>query len=1820
MLSSTMVSVLAPNWNSRLRRTKRGVATGDLEVQGNSQDVTYGPNTEANSPHEQFLETQSQHGGERGLRDVSQAQLRASFLGTGRNIVGWSTKSGPPSLNLDYESKRKVVQSVSLDVNSDRLDNRKTDGGAFSPVAMTAPPLSLDLNGQGRMPQASHQGELSHSSSKPTTSSRLFSLRGLNSSWRSSLSETNPLSVTSSTSDRAAEFFTPHLSPTLLNNNEQERLTSLPYSSSISYRTTETGPILSPSFPNHREGDLSKTPLFPASPKNKDSGDAPFSQLSQTTRTQTTLSCPKQTFLTRGLSERQQNYKGSDKRTDHMSESSLSPPRLSPYDRYAFLKSQSLPRRTTLTSTSWWKQVTQEGTSPLSLNDTTNIKNKNETSTPLVTPCNNNSDLASRSPIDNKRFSSQIPNNRDNNNTAESAYKGNLNIVLKTQGGAHILRRSNAEDTPDQESDRLFKQQHGTNLNDREPQKPHSLPSVSSSSKFSSAAGQTTLSHPKDLSKPDVSNSSFKANVTELQLTSLNPKSPNTSTESTNNYKNLHYTTKTNNNTPTTPHSFRDSYKLYPLSLDSSKAMDQDTKSQLKLNSSLSTSQGTSEKNDLTANTKPSPALFIPPSTSSPTTTNVKLSKTTSCTDQAEKQTEKSVTFTKQSLSQDATNALNSQALSLKVVSGPLPSSNTKASSSSNTQSVSSQTSIPSVSHTGSVPHPLSTKFTKTATATPLGFERSYASIPKSLHPKTISTLVPTSHVMLPPKTNYSAVSTSSTSPTTSATTLSSRPAPTTPTIPSLLTPPITPALTSSATTVTSSSLLTPPATPTFTRPVSPETSLRQVERTFSGSLDLTPKKQLPRVEGRRVRRVTWQDSVDLQRSEATMAQRSEPPQTPTSPISPSRTPGSVVYPSIFSFLRLGSPTGTTSPLCSPIPKTSTIQVWRGGKHQGVLSSDSADQASREGGRAHTRAIDSPSQFSFDHGGRDSTSPRHERKLSEEVSPDHCRSAAPLSLPPDFSSGYKLRYSSTPYSTLKSTRSTQGEAKNIAPTSTLFQQTSLPSKSIYTVPLSLRPDHITSSKSKLPLSPINSPQPLSPHFQKRTGLQESSKFVVSETDHANNNHCKHSGQDGQNGQMSLVNNRVDISSQPPLLQADKALGSPSTCVNVIETLVYNISTADSTNALDGTPKPLMQHTANTHVSVETKFSRQPYITQSRKVIGNPQCQSNQSSNGSSSKENQCPSTARADDGCSNRRMKESVIGKSRFFSLESKNEIPPSQSPRRGLFALKKSVSTPNSSLHANKETPFSPDKARPETERANKSGNKVDQVLSKLRQTFSGRRSDDDLLFSWRWKRPSQTPSVSGSSDISDVSDSTVESNKTVEEEKEREKGEVGRDSDTGIQERDRWTENRYTLTPPLAVGNRMARDQFSIWSDKTTINSDQNKHSVFEGFQKDKSVFAKEQDSESKIQAHLTSCRPTRHQFDFYKDDRADYKPTNRSPSHRDPSPARQQSWSPNHSTTQCSKSTPSPRSPFSPFSSLSPVSPFPTADATEDSVFYSPKPQRRGESTCSCEQGEGISLVDSTRSRASTAPSSGGQCQDKERLASYSSCADIKYGIEARRSFSVSSVLSSRPSGPGRISTGSRFMSVSDLSDPAVTFGGHSPSSSGMGLDQWSVRSDQTSKYDYRTTGGDRLSSVPSDPGKMRSRSLPRSLTRCLANRSSEVTAPPPVTTTTTKPGRLWSPNLDTYHFVWDTEGPPTPPPSPPLSPTSRRISKPPSLSSPSSPSSPGASQGSQSPRGHLPSKGYVSSLSAFEESSDSSSDTTTDDEYYLETGGDEKETEL
>ncbi|KAM4533686.1 uncharacterized protein PAE49_022128 [Odontesthes bonariensis] len=1606
MLSSTVATVLAPHWSGRLRRSKRFDGTSYPETQGNLRDVG-----NANRDRD-FQPAQNQHRGASVLTDGSRYPKTVSSLSSRRNTVGWSAKSDPSS--LDFESKRELTQTVSL------------DAGAISPSA-THPSsgslLFLDRNEERRNPQTGHQGAIS---SNPASSSLLLSYRRFNSNGRNSdstsnMHEVNPSPLSSSSNSQNGKNFATQLSPTLLNNNVQERQKPLLSPTSLSYRTTEPGPVLSPTYSSHRERNISDTLFFSTSPTNREAESNLFTQQPQAmNRVQTSLRSSKQTLQSKGPPDRQQNRGGSER---PISETFTSLPRHSPYNHSNLLKTHSLPRRTTLTSTSWWKQVSPEASSPLTFNDTTDIQDKPKTA--VVPPFNHNSDMAPLSLTANKRPVSQIPRNRDNHNTTEPVWKGNMNLALNTQSP---------------ESERLYKQHYGSNLNNKEPQKPHSMSDGLSRSKISRATTQITLTHTKDPSKLNVNNTAFTANVKEFPPNSLNPRSSNPPRDSSSKLKSMDCPPRTS----TTPASHN---------MDSQK-------------------------------------------------------------------------FTKPSLSLDFTPPLSSHAPTSQTASGLPPSPNAfpfhSHPVSSQTRTYASSSLIP--------------KFTNKANVTPLGFERSYPCIPKPFQPQTVPGIIPTVNSFS--KANCSPVSTGST-------TSSSFAAPSL----SLLCVPATPACTS-PTSLTASSLLTPPATPVITSPNS-ETSSPKGGSIFSNSPDREPKKPLQGLEGKKVRRVTWGDSVDVQYSEPVSVEKPDPPQVRANPVSPSKRPQS--FPSIFSFLRSGSPGRGPSPVGPPNPKNTSIQVGKGGKYRS-LSSDSADLAARAHEKNKQRSGDS---VVCDQGRPDPRTPRQERTLSEESGMVQCRSSASLSLPPDFSSGYKLRYSSPPYSALMSNRQGQGESKTTPHRLPLFSQ---PSQSNYTPQLSTNKDSfaaMTFPTSTPSLSPVRPALP----FQKTPATQRSPDSGLSDTRDPNNN-----DQDRPNSQIELLDNRVHIRSHS--LPGDKAHSFSSTYVT--ETLVYSIKPKldTSSSAPRGSTPKNLKHNANTAVSLETKLSQQSHTVQRGEAGSQPCSHSDQSSNGSRSRESQS-----RDHESSNRGMKES---KSRFYSVEVNNE----QSPKRSRFALKKSDSAPNSVL------------SRTDSDRVSKSYTKMDQVFNKLRRKFSSRQSDDDLTFPWKWRRASQTPSLSGCSDVSSVSDNSADSTKTLED----------RAQGTGMALSDKtvetdWTHNRYTVTPPPAVGDTTAGYQLSVWSEKSAkeVARDEQKGA----------------DSMADSKVHLSAHNPAKGQFESYENSETDFKATNQLFACRDPSTSPIGTY-----PAQCRKSTPSPRSPFSPFSSLSPHSPCSSADVTDDSVFYSPKLQRRRESSSPCEPKEGFSLGSSRRSRASIGPPSAGPVQDKEHLAS--SYADLKYGIEPGRSFSVSSVLSSRPSGPGRISTGSRFMSVGDLSQSALSCG-----SNGRDWDQGSVTPDWTREFGHQVTNDGRRSYLADDPGKMRSRSLPRSLTRCLANWSSGVPPSQPVAASASKPARLRSPNMNTCHFAWDTEGPPTPPPTPPLSPASRRMSKPRSLSSPTFPGSSGALQqvDAQSSRGRLPSRDYVSSLSAFDESSDSSSDTTTDDEYYLEADEDgDKETEL
>ncbi|XP_077592390.1 uncharacterized protein LOC144209769 isoform X2 [Stigmatopora nigra] len=851
--------------------------------------------------------------------------------------------------------------------------------------------------------------------------------------------------------------------------------------------------------------------------------------------------------------------------------------------------------------------------------------------------------------------------------------------------------------------------------------------------------------------------------------------------------------------------------------------------------------------------------------------------------------------------------------------------------------------------------------------------------------------------------------------------------------------------------------------------------------------------------QGKRVKHVMWEDSENFEPTKN--------PDTPvlTSPISRSMSQRLLRAPSIFSFLRLGSQNTKNTPLTTTSSKTSSLQLEKGEKYR-LLSSNFAERASREEGESQQNLSD---VMSFDQDRKDSPPCRLQRSLSLQSGEflRHTTALAPFS---DFSNGYKIRYSPPPYSTLLSNR---GESKKANHRIPLFQNPNLNSNHTPDKPLQPESD-VTSINLKSSVK--NSLKGWSPTLQKKIALHE--KASVS-TDDINNNNYNSLCRNQQNDSVP-VESGVSITSQS--LQNSKMYTSPSAPKN---------ARAES-----------MELFRKTVSAVEARPNEQSHKTLTH---------SDQNSSGSSSSESRSVS-----DEVSNKKMKETVMGKLRLFSAENNNE----QSPNIRSLILKKSFSMPSS-----------------EPEKANKTSNKVDQVISLLRNTFSTKRPGEELASS-KWRQASEKPSVCKPSDSSNIHEATMESHRTVIRDEQQ-----TRLLENKPKRSEEWAQNPYSIIPALSVQNSTEENEYFIYPDRDKLN-----------------IGAKELPDQNSVEK----------------------RGTDKSLLCLDPS-----------LSTKSRKSTSSPKSPFSIFSSLSTHSPFSSPDTTNDNVFYSPKIQRRIETSSPCEPAEGIGLMNSRRSRVSVGTPSIGHVQDEAYC-----YADLKYGIEPGKSVSVSSVLSSRPSRSGRISTGPRFMSVGDLSESIQTHG-----QTDEDFQHW------LEKHPNHKPMSKIQSYFPNDNMEARSRSLPRSLTRRLAHWSSGVSVCPPAGSTSPLSPHHWSPKMNTCQFEWDLVSPPTPPPTPPLSPQPRRMSKPPSLSSPnfssspkpssfsspnfsSSPTNPSLSSpnfssspvelmDNHSPRGHLPSRGYISSLSTFEESSDSSSDTTTDDEYYFEKSDDEeKETEL
>ncbi|XP_073686944.1 uncharacterized protein [Garra rufa] len=177
--------------------------------------------------------------------------------------------------------------------------------------------------------------------------------------------------------------------------------------------------------------------------------------------------------------------------------------------------------------------------------------------------------------------------------------------------------------------------------------------------------------------------------------------------------------------------------------------------------------------------------------------------------------------------------------------------------------------------------------------------------------------------------------------------------------------------------------------------------------------------------------------------------------------------------------------------------------------------------------------------------------------------------------------------------------------------------------------------------------------------------------------------------------------------------------------------------------------------------------------------------------------------------------------------------------------------------------------------------------------------------------------------------------------------------------------------------------------------------------------------------------------------------------------------------------------PPSPFNLFD-------FDSEDIQNDNVFYSPV-SKKTNSLC---ESDDFSPLSTSKSPVQ---------QNLVRSGLSSSCADLKYGLHYGRSFSVSSVVSSRPSGPGRISTSS----ISDLSslDDFVTKGSYTVVDSPMSSSLSPIynATGKQSQPGYTNDHFDHNDADPTPPPSPTMSSSPRRISQALSVSSPKWTSP-------------------------------------------------------------------------------------------------------------------
>ncbi|XP_056594336.1 uncharacterized protein zmp:0000000991 [Triplophysa dalaica] len=825
--------------------------------------------------------------------------------------------------------------------------------------------------------------------------------------------------------------------------------------------------------------------------------------------------------------------------------------------------------------------------------------------------------------------------------------------------------------------------------------------------------------------------------------------------------------------------------------------------------------------------------------------------------------------------------------------------------------------------------------------------------------------------------------------------------------------------------------------------------------RTFTDTLKFSPRKENFSVDGINTTNVgqTYQDTGKK------ASQSSQSPMDLSSPLSPSRPTKGFRVPSIYSYLRESSPAVSTT----NVPSTPFLHIQR------AESFSSPIQGGGEILPGDRNTV--PSRFSFDIGPFDS----HPLKKSSSGS----LTSPAQSLPPDFGRKSAPRLSTSPYSSLISSRlalnSTLQSLSSPPPAKPQEQSTSDDTITIRVYPIKLHPSPSSSmykNVTKRPKEHLGSPD-----REQKTGAANTTQAYLGAPD------------DHKPAQPCLA----QTVPQSFFTECQSANITPHQSQQREEHEERKGSMAVQLNKDHSHSKPRLNLKENT-VTAESK----PLLEAEKETTDLQQ----------------------------HERLQEIPYSKRGLFALRAKKD---------NVFMADKDDVNPQY-LKTKRNTPVL------------KTSSRIDQMLSRLKQTFGGKSSDktvdtktgnatnQKLLYTETSERDNREEKrlINDKTTLKSLSPETLvkSENKLNADVQSRIMGEKTCFRNSSLTNDDASLPSLESLSPLTFRKTEKTLNvdgQSRIRSKKTCFGSQ---------WEAPKSPLTTDKVSLKSL-SPLT-CRKHENQLNVDRPKRWSDELEKQSYSgskHRL-----------NLHTMNRSATLPHYRnSSFSP-SSTSCLSDYDSEDIQNDNVFHSPV-SKKSNSLCESD------IVPQLSYAKSNVP----QNLTRSRLSS--SCADLKYGLNYGRSFSVSSVVSSRPSGPGRISTSS----VSDLSslDDFMPKGFGSPNNISFSP----------------TYGANPVTNIPSHFG----------------NTDDHVQ------------------NLDEQEgssCLWDNADP-TPPPSPTFSPSPRRISQALAVSSPvrTTPESPS--------RGLLPSRSYSTSLTVFEESG---SDTTTDDEYYLENGDDDMETEL